>query len=250
MRFPTIAALAAALLPVAAQAEGHIVLALSNNYPPLMTAEGGVLGDIIDEAVARVGGDYTVEIQSVPWSRAVVMVENGQAHGLVGTYYRPEARPWISAYSEPLMQEHVSVFCKKGVAQASWSFPDDFKGLKIEKLQGSAAPGSAFFDMVESGLISMTESPNVEISLKKLNAGRVDCYVNARINVDIEMDAGKFDQVEYVTDVKTEDSLIGYLDTWTEEGYAKGYMASFDEAVKAMHEDGTIEAIIAQHVSG
>ena len=132
-------------LSLATPAAGEVVLVQDEAYPPYMSKQGdkptGVWADIIEEAGRRMG-DSAIKLEASPWSRAVGLVENGRAHGLIGTYYKPEARPWIGTYSVSPIAEQVSVFCHPGKAQTSWKYPNDFKGLTFGNNTGYQSPGA------------------------------------------------------------------------------------------------------------
>lgn len=249
MRFSLVVATMAALIPTLGHAAGKITLALSDNAPPLMATDGGILGDIIDEAIARIGGDVEVEIQSMPWARAAAMVEAGQADGLVGTYYRPKVRPWLPTYSTPITEDNVTIYCREGIGEETWSYPADFAGLTIGRLTGASAAGEAYFKMVEAGEITDAESVNVTSGLKMLKAGRTDCYVNSPYAVIAEMPKGDYSGIRPVTNVKMEHNHIGFNTQWMENTYAAEFVASFDSAIKEMQSDGTIEQITADYLS-
>lgn len=242
---------AAGLAAGTAQA-AEILLVQDEAYPPYMSKDGsdatGIWADVVKEAGRRMKG-MTFKIEAVPWSRAVGLVEQGRAQGLVGTYYKPEARPWIAAYSEPAMTEQVSVYCYPGVAKADWTYPDDFKGLTFGNNTGFQTPGAKFFEMVEAGDIKLQEAPSTEQNLKKLSAGRIDCYVQERLSAEIAINSGGIDNVERVTDASSEQSFIGYTDTWTGPE-AEAFIAAMDKAIKDMKADGTIDKIVKKYVGG
>ena len=246
------AALSLAAVATAASA-ATITLVQDQAYAPYMTKDGktasGIWADVIAEALNRVGGDHEVELQAVPWSRAVNLVESGQAHGLVGTYHRPESRPWIGTYSVAPFTEKVSVYCREGVAQADWSYPQDFKGLTFGNNAGFGTPGAEFFDLVEGGLISLQEAPTTEQNLKKMAGGRVDCYVQEQLAVEGAINAMGLSGIERVLDTSVEDSMIGFRGTWNDPE-AASFIAALDTVLKAMMADGTIDQIISTSVGG
>ena len=230
----------------------EIVLVQDESYPPYMSKDGadatGIWADVVKEAGRRMDG-VSFKLDAVPWSRAVGLVEQGRAHGLVGTYYKPEARPWIATYSEPAMTEQVSVYCHSGVAKSDWTYPDDYKGLTFGNNTGFRTPGAKFFTMVEAGDIQLQEAPSTEQNLKKLSAGRIDCYVQERLSAEIAINSGGIDNVERVTDASSEESFIGYTETWTGPE-AEAFIAAMDKAIKEMKADGTIDKIIKNYVGG
>lgn len=239
------AAILTAVFTTAAQANTTVVLALADNYAPLMTPDGGIAGDILDEVNMRLGDEFEIEIQSVPWSRAVTLVESGRAHGLVGTYYRPNIRPWIDPYSRPLLQDAVSIFCRTGIADPTWSYPRDYAGLTFGFLVGSYAAGDEFHAMRDAGEISVDDSTTIAANLLKLKAGRIDCFVEGRLPIQVELaQIGGTDAIEMVGDVKVEDFYVGFQDDWAQGADAASFIAAFDETIEQMQADGTINLII------
>ncbi len=219
-------------------------------YPPYTYAEGGtpkgIIADIVNEANSRMDG-YNITVEAMPWSRALATVEGGAAQGLLGTYYRPSVRPWISDYSVPTLEEVVSVYCHTGVAQASWRFPEDFKGLTFGNNRGYGSAGARFFEMVDAGEIKLQEVDSTVQNIMKLAGGRVDCYVQERLNAEMAINAKNVGaKIERVTDVSVEKNYIGYGDSWTSPD-AKAFISAMDQTITAMREDGTIDRIIANN---
>lgn len=249
-RFICAATVACATLSTAASAE-TIRLVQDEAYAPYMGVEAGkpigVYADVINEALNRMGGEFDVSVEAVPWSRAVNLVESGQAHGLVGTYFRPESRPWIGVYSTSPMEEKVSVYCRKGVAQAGWNYPDDFKGLTFGNNAGYGTPGDEFFTMVAGGLITLQEAQTTEQNLQKLDRGRIDCYVQEQLASEMVINELGLSNVERVMDKSAEPAHIGFRADWQGEEATK-FIEAFNTAVQSMLDDGTIDQMVAATV--
>lgn len=233
----------------AAFANTSVVFALADNYAPLMTGDGGIAGDILAEVNSRLGGEFTIEVESVPWSRAVTLVENGRAQGLVGTYYRPDVRPWINPYSTPLLQDPVSIFCREGTAQSDWEYPKDYAGLTFGYLVGSYAAGEEFQAMRDAGQIKVDDGATMAVNVKKLKAGRIDCFVEGRLPIQVELAAlGGSDGVEMVGDVKVEDFYVGFQGDWASGADATAFITAFNATIEEMQSDGTIDRLIADGI--
>lgn len=235
----------------AAHASGTTAtFALSDNYPPLMAADGGIAGAILDEANARLGDAFNIEIEHVPWSRAVALVENGRAHGLVGTYYQPDSRPWIDPYSTPLLDDPVTIFCGPGVADASWTYPQDYEGLTFGILTGSLGAGEELFEMAEAGQLAVEEAPGIEANVRKLTAGRIDCFVEGGFSVRASMaEMGVADQVEIVGDASVEPFYVGFLGAWAQSDPAHmAFIEAFNSVIEEMHADGTIAELVESNL--
>jgi len=227
----------------------EIVLLQDNAYPPYMSVRqgrpDGLYAAIIREAKRRVGNKNLV-LQAVPWTRATVLVESGKTQGLVGSYYKPQDRPWIRHWSEPLYQEEVSVFCRKGVADPDWIYPDDYKGLLFGNVAGYKAPGPRFFEMVAKGTIKLEEAQTTEQNLSKLVLGRIDCYVIERLATEILIKSKNYQNVEIVATASMEPAYIGWSDKWV-GAEADAFIAAMDKALAGMKADGTIAGIVATY---
>ncbi|WP_422375510.1 substrate-binding periplasmic protein [Roseibium sp.] len=227
----------------------EVVLLQDNSYPPYMSVTkdqpDGLYAAIIQEAKRRIGNKDLV-LRAVPWTRATVLVESGKAQALVGSYYKPQDRPWIRHWSEPLYQEEVSVFCRQGVAKAGWIYPDDFKGLLFGNVAGYKAPGPRFFEMVDQGSIMLEEAQTTEQNLSKLVLGRIDCYVVERLATEILIKRENYKNVEIVATASIEPAYIGWTDKWTGPE-ADALIEAMDKALTAMKADGTIDGIVASY---
>ncbi|CTQ56201.1 Bacterial extracellular solute-binding proteins, family 3 [Roseibium album] len=228
-------------------AASEIILVQDNSYPPYMSQTDGrpegIYAVIIKEAQKRLEADELV-LEAVPWTRATVLVENGHAQGLVGSYYKPEDRPWIRHWSVSLYDEEVSVFCRSGVARKEWTYPDDYKGLLFGNVAGYRAPGSRFFEMVEKGDIKLEEAQTTEQNLSKLVLGRIDCYVVERLATEMLIHRKNYTNVDIVGTASIEPAYIGYSDKWTGPE-ADTFIRDFDATLRTMKTDGTINRIIA-----
>lgn len=243
----TLATLAFLIILPARVAAQEITLVQDNAYPPYMSENdgkpAGIYAVIIEEAYQRLGNDNLV-LKAVPWTRATVLVENGHAQGLVGSYFKPKDRPWIRHWSVSLYDEEVSVFCRRGIARREWRYPDDYKGLLFGNVAGYRAPGERFFEMVAAGDIKLEEAQTTEQNLSKLVLGRIDCYVVERLATEMLIRQKNYDNVDIVGTASIEPAYIGFSDKWTGPE-ADAFLQEFDRVLNAMKADGTIARIVA-----
>ncbi|WP_209010786.1 ABC transporter substrate-binding protein [Labrenzia sp. PHM005] len=227
----------------------RVLFVQDNAYPPYMTvkdgAAGGLYAAILNEAKERLGSSE-LEILAVPWTRATVLVKNGSAQGLVGSYYKPQDRPWIRHWSEPIFHEEVSIFCRSGIAQPGWIYPDDYKGLLFGNVAGYRAPGDRFFELVAQGQIKLEEAQTTEQNLSKLSLERIDCYVVERVATEILIREKNITNVDNVGTASMEAAYIGYSDKWTGPE-ADAFIEAMDAVIKTMKKDGTIDRIVSRY---
>ncbi|WP_209010788.1 ABC transporter substrate-binding protein [Labrenzia sp. PHM005] len=244
--------LAASLLLTSSSVFAEVRFVLDEAYPPYMTKSdgepAGILTDIVRAAAARMDTNDHLRLDALPWPRAVKLTEVGRAQGLVGAYYQPEARPWIQAYSEPLLIEQVGIYCRKGVASPDWSYPTDYKGLIFGNNSSFETPGHQFFTMVDAGDITLEEALTTEQNLMKVDLGRVDCYVQERLVAEKVIRDSQLDNVDFISIASEERSMVAYPKAWEGPG-AKAFIKAFDAAIVEMKQDGTIEKIIAGHTA-
>jgi len=238
------------LAPVPSARSDQVLFVQDEAYLPYMGSEQfeatGIYRDILEEARQRLA-QGTFALQAVPWPRAIELVRSGGAQGLVGTYHRPLARPWIRIFSQPLYTEQVSVFCREGVASESWSYPADFKGLTFGNNAGFRTPGQSFFEMVESGDITLLEAQTTEMNLRMLDLGRLDCYVQERLTAEREIRHNKLKNIRRVMTISSETAHIGYSRHWTGPA-ADAFIAEMDQVLEEMSVDGSVSRIIAAYL--
>lgn len=239
----------AACSPVLAQEPVTVTLLQDSGSPPYMMATidgpAGIYADIVKEADRRLPA-FTIELVPMAWPDALLMTENGSAAGLVGVYYRPTTRPWIRHYSQPLYDENVAVFCRRGVKGSNWRFPEDYASLTFTNNLGFAAPGTAFFDMVRDGRINLIEEQSTAENLRLVHLGRADCYVQAELAAVRVLRTNGFDNIEKADSVLIEPAYIGYSDKFTGDS-ADVFIATMDEVLAQMTSDGTIERIVREN---
>lgn len=159
-----------------------------DNYPPYsyLNKDGepsGVYVEILQAVFSQMEA-YDVEIQMVPWQRALAALEAGNVFAIFPPYYYDDRRFFIGRYSVPLYEEKVVVFCSPEVLEAKpriW--PDDFFGLVIGVNQGFALGGTAFWSAVEKQKIDLSQAQGNRQNLLMLMDGRIDCYLNDRLSI-------------------------------------------------------------------
>ncbi|MCK7615783.1 substrate-binding periplasmic protein [Roseibium sediminicola] len=238
------------VLVPSAQAD-EILLLQEDSYLPYMGVADfeaiGIYSDILDEAQQRLNPS-SFALKAVPWSRAIELVRAGNAQGLVGTYYRPAARPWIRTFSVPLFTEQVGVFCRPGIGDESWSYPEDFKGLIFGNNTNFRTPGARFFELVDAGEITLLEAETTAMNLKMLEIGRLDCYVQEQLTTEREIRGNKLKNVRRVKTISAETAHIGYSASWMRPE-ADAFIAEMDRVLTDMHSDGAVNRIIAAYLS-
>jgi polar amino acid transport system substrate-binding protein len=166
-------ALAAAILaPPCAHGTAFTCVAL--DYPPLIYKTGngqpaGLAFDIVTRALQQLG--HTVNVEIYPWSRALAMVQSGEADCIFTIYRTPERERFLEFSNESLVSQPIYLYAHKG---REIHFDGDFDPIKGFRI------GTAYkinygpkFEQARSSL-NIDEAPTIEQNFKKLAMGRVD----------------------------------------------------------------------------
>lgn len=170
-------------------AKEKVIIFGDDNYAPYSYLRpdgqaGGIYPKIL-EAVFQLMPDFEVQIELVPWGRAMRALEQGEVFAVFPPYFYPESvRPFIGHYSSTLLTEYVSLFCREAIAaQNKPHWPSDYFGLTIGITQGYGMGGEDFYKTVASDRILLTETQSNWHSLMMLSDNRIDCIIQERLSI-------------------------------------------------------------------
>ncbi|QNM97921.1 substrate-binding periplasmic protein [Chitinimonas koreensis] len=243
-----VAGLALALLAAPAlAAKQAVVLVGDDDYPPYSYKDaGGTPKGIYADLLRKVGAampNFTIELRTAPWKRALVQVEQGELIGMYPPYKKPEARPWMG-YSTPLLNETVVLVCTAKIAQSHKDkpWPTGYAGLRFGNNAGFQTPGKPFFDMAAAGKLALEEAKTTEQNLRKLAEGRIDCYPNDRRAIDSEVKRLQLDLngAAETAVIGKESGYVGYTSKAGAFAYQAAFMKEFDETVLKLRAAGQL----------
>jgi polar amino acid transport system substrate-binding protein len=243
-----------------------VIINADDDYPPYSYVENGDLKGIYVEllrvAAKRLAAEYQVILKPLPWKRALLEVEAGQALAVLPPYFNAE-RTYIESYSPPLYRESVVLFCNPNVlARAPKKFPDDFSGLVVARNLGFTL-GATMSDAVKRKVISVREAPGSEASLLLLHTGAADCYANDRISVHYiveQMRVGKMRDSSRLAKYKdvplheaivvsTEEAMVGYSRA-SRVPYKADFIKKLNAVLKDLAAEGTVTGLIRKNFPG
>ncbi|WP_158229032.1 substrate-binding periplasmic protein [Chitinimonas sp. BJB300] len=239
-------ALALATCPTLADKQ-TVVLIGDEDYSPYSYADAagvahGIYADILHKVSATMP-NFTIELKTEPWKRALKTIEVGEAAGFYPPYKKLDVRPSME-YSLPLLVETVVLVCSSKISRtykgATW--PAGFAGLRFGNNTGFFILGKPFFDMVAAGELKLDEAKTTESNLLKLIKGRIDCYANDRRAIETEAKRLKLDMKDMpeVAVLGKEFSYVGYTSKRAKFPYLPAFMKEFDEAVIKLRAEGQI----------
>ena len=160
---------------IAFGANDGMIVVVDENYPPYTfgTAKqaNGLYPKLIEAIFARMGVE--VEIQALHWEEALKAGEEGKA--AVGGIYKNSARLKIHDYSEPLFEERLALYVKKGKT-FHFTRLSDLQGKTIGLIHGWSYGEE--FDIARTKYHFTVEEVETDVqNFKKLASGKIDCMV-------------------------------------------------------------------------
>lgn len=173
-----IAAIAFLLLVTCTNAGAEQYYFVTFDFPPYeyatadLKAEGGIV-EVVKKVMHNLG--HQVSIQPFPWTRALKMVRNGEAHAIFTAYKSPEREVFLDYSREVLFPQSVYFF-KKRTGKAS--FDGDFSALSSKRIGvvSTISYGQVF--EIHKPVLQLDRASNAEQSFNKLMKNRVDLVVS------------------------------------------------------------------------
>ena len=204
----------------------------------------GVLIDIVDEAIVKRMG-IAVEHRGYPWARAQAMVKVGDADAFL-TVATPERGEYTTAGNEIVLSlENVAYISARHPRRRDLEQVKTLADFKPYLMGAYLGSGWAKTHLAEH---RVHWAPRIATILGMIGAERIDAFVDAaqavryhvrRLNLDadiIEL-APIFDMVNFRLCIRKNSPYAARLD-------------QFDQAIRAMRKDGTLERIYNKYGIG
>lgn len=227
--------------------EENVVFLIDENYPPYSYLEGNKIKGIYPDILAIVDKnlkDFKIILKPVPWSRALKMIESGEADYITDVWYRPNDRPYLN-YSVPVINEEIVIVSK---SEDIKKWPNDFKGKKI-----GINRGFAVFSSEEKKLIKLEEANFTEDNIKKILSGRIDFFASDKNSLYWDLETIKIKNVIDLFDIKVnlvfkkEYGYVGFRknSTWK---YKDRFEEEFNKEITKLKNNGVIDNILNSHL--
>ncbi|MEJ2641857.1 MAG: transporter substrate-binding domain-containing protein [Desulfosarcinaceae bacterium] len=206
----------------------------------------GINIDIVKEGLNRMG--HECEIKFVPWKRALLMVKNGKADGIIDAAYNEERAEYLHYPSEEIYVEKWYCFKRKN---SDLTLDIDFKNAGSITLGTSRGfvYGGKIQEMIDRRLFKRTEEVyNNELNIKKLIGRRIDMFVGVKATIlFLAKKMGYGNKIDIVKQTgTTEEYLLSSSKTYlgfSKKTTAPQFAEQFSTIVAEMKADGTIEKI-------
>ncbi|MFB9214316.1 substrate-binding periplasmic protein [Vibrio sinaloensis] len=232
-----------------------------NAYAPYSYEENnqakGIYVDILNAVFNEMDG-YSVTIVPIPWKRGLKLLKLGRGFALFPPYYYSDKRPYISPYSEPILNEEVVVYCHPDSVQGQslQSWPNDYLGLTVAINEAFELGGSDFWHHVKQGKIRLREEKGNRLSLLSLYNKKADCYLNDRMsilwekqNMTDENVLPKSFRLKFGTVVSSEQGYLGFTrESAKKYPYKTDFIEQFNFQLNRLKQNGTIDNLIKNHL--
>ncbi len=217
---------------------------LTLHYPPYEYEEDGMLKgiavDVVEEVFNRM--DHPIQINLVPWDRALSMIEHGAADALFTAYKTPEREAFCDFSNEVLVDQTISLFVRE---DSTIQFDGDLSSLEgytlgtVRKL----GYGSVMDKALKHGVLTNVEATRTaEKNMAMLILNRVDVLVSNKYGAyDILKRLKRTDKVKELT--PSIEHVSSYL-AFSKKRNLSHIRDQFDFTLKEMKMDGSYQRII------
>lgn len=148
--------------------------AVGDPWPPLMeiSERQGIISQIATEALMLSGNDLDIEL--VPWSRALAMIQSQKKDLLIGAWYTEERNAYLR-YSEPIYESEIA-FVSHENKSFKYSGLESLRGLSVGTLPNYTY--SPHF--LAATHFNKVEAHDLVTNLKNVVNGRLDATLDDR----------------------------------------------------------------------
>ncbi|MCP4352792.1 MAG: transporter substrate-binding domain-containing protein [Desulfobacterales bacterium] len=232
-------------------AEGQLLFIGEENVPPYSYMENGQKKgtdyDLIQEVAKRM--KIQININFTPWKRMKVYVEKGRCDAGFTMFYVKEREKFGIYARPPLHYSTYSVFVKKG-HEFPFSSVRDLYGKTVGNVRGYKI-GEGFDKAVAEGRITVEVVSQKKQNIKKLAAGRMDCFVSHRDTTLAAMKEMGFSDVIVPLPKPIKESKEAFL-VFSKAGKniadKEEFVKKFGSVLEEMKQDGTFQKIYDKYL--
>lgn len=175
------------VLGLSTAAEAQTIKFVTEEYPPYnFSTPDGASGSSVEQVAAIMEGlklPYTIEV--LPWARAYMLAETDPSRCVFTTGMNAE-REKLFQWVQPLLVDHMIMVRRKG---------SDIAPVSIETAKrftiGTQREDFSATYLVEHGFQKIDYATNLDSTLKKLLAGRIDLMMTSEKTFESMRDEGK-----------------------------------------------------------
>lgn len=234
------------ILVLASGASGRAepVQLVTLSYPPYEYDNGGqaegIAVRLVRHAFNRLGRDVTIEV--LPWKRALLMVQEGQADGIFTAFVTPERLNYLDYSNVVLMPQTVSIWARR---DAAIRFDGNLQSVAYNNigLVNGISYGTTVDEAVKQGVFNNIDyAVSQDRNITKLLLKRLDLVIMNRYSARYHLIRQKgLDQVEELSPPLQD--VPSYI-AFSKKRNLTGLRDRFDETLRQMIDSGRYDAII------
>ncbi|GAA3933638.1 transporter substrate-binding domain-containing protein [Litoribacillus peritrichatus] len=218
-------------------------VAAGDPWPPFLDPDKpnqGIALEITRAALKTQG--HELQMQFMPWARAINEVKEADSDILVGTWYTEERTKFLM-YSDPYLENQIK-FIKRKNDDFEYSGLDSLTGKNIGVVRGYGY-GDAFLTATN---FKRPESKNLISNIKKLIAGRIDLTLEDEVvarDILKRTASQLLNKIEFTSDSLSSNKLhitVGLSNSRKEE-----IISAFNKGLKEIKANGTYDALLKQY---
>lgn len=233
---------------VESKLDQKIIQLVTENYIPYGFEENGVIKgiavDMVTEAFKRQG--YTVELQILPWTRALQMVQDGDTDGIFCAFYSEERAVYMQYLKEPISTEAQYVYTLKDSPVKFDGTLESLKTYRIGVLQDWFY-GDDFNEAVKAESLNVEMVTDLPINIQKLLDGRIDVMINPHLSTLYYLKQMNAQEQVVEQPVAFREPTGLYLCFTKKRFVNQELIQKIDEEIVRMKTDGTYQTIVDQY---
>lgn len=222
-------------------ADAPLKMSGHNNFPPLIWEEGDKLVGAAVDVMTQVFGELGITVEarySGPWKRMLLTLEEGGTDLVCGIQDTEERRK-IFEFTAPICEDRAAIFVWQG-KEFPFETLKDLEGKSVGDIIGSNR--GPVFEEWKKTYPKMEYVTSNELNVKKLEAGRIDCFVTSPYIAIAAIKAlgyqGKV--VELPTPISKYELVCGMS---KKSSFIK-YLPEVNKRLEALRQDGTIDRMM------
>nr|WP_275425517.1 transporter substrate-binding domain-containing protein [Saliniradius amylolyticus] len=200
----------------------------------------GLMTHIVQVALKRMG--INLKLLFIPWARAIQMVKNGEADGIVGIYPTKQRKQYLT-FSDPVFVEQNALYARTDDL-VRFAHIDDLKPYSIGVVR-DAANGEPFDSATQLNKVLLTSNQQ---SIDMLLLNRIDLLAGPERVIEYLLSTQFPERQQELVRLTP---IIGRkaLSVAIRQQYpdAKAFMQQFNEHLAALKQDGSYDRIIKEH---
>ena len=201
----------------------------------------GVAVDLLNRISKMTGDEFDIQIK--PWRRAMEMVRDGKATGLIGPYKSPEREEFLTYTDTHIYEDRMVFLSRKGACKTRWN--GDLNTLHSIKILavGGWDYGPDFKALQNAHPAEIIASASTAVGMLANNRAELLAFNERNGLAEIRIQ-GVQDLIEVCEPHFA--SKQGYY-AFTHQGYDEELFTRFNSALTKLLDDGTIRQFNQKH---